>query len=403
MIKQVLRQLFAGLRGAPFAVHYWDGEVASYGEQGKSAFVLNFTRPPPARLEDPVVYLGECYMDGVLEIEGSWDALLGTMVASENTLFRRGATRALGWIGERLQARRERQQNNVRRHYDLGNDFYRLWLDESWTYSCAYFRHSDDTLEQAQRNKIALSLDKLAIRPGMRVLDIGCGWGGMALAAAQRGARVLGITLSAEQHEGARERIARTGLSDRVEIRLMDYLDLDGRREQFDRIVSVGMFEHVGQGHHDDFFARTSNVLQGGGLMLLHTITGPESRETNPWIEKYIFPGGHIPAPETLVAALPAHGFKLVHMESLRLHYARTLQCWLARYQAVCSEVVSMFDERFARMWTMYLRGSSAAFRGGDLDIHQMLVSKGNNNTLPRDWGYLYSGAAPLCWGEDGD
>lgn len=398
MIKQLLAHVFSGVQGAPFAVCYWDGETVHYGSHGEAAFVLNFTRPPPAALEDPVVYLGECYMDGVLEIDGSWDALLGVMVESEDTLFRRSATRALGWIGERLAARRERQQHNVRCHYDLGNDFYRLWLDESLTYSCAYFRRRDDSLETAQHNKIALSLDKLALRPGMRLLDIGCGWGEMAMAAARRGVQVVGITLSAEQHAGACERVARAGLGGQIEIRLMDYLDLDGQREQFDRIVSIGMFEHVGQGHQHDFFARAADVLQPGGLMLLHTITGPLSRDTNPWIEKYIFPGGYIPAPEQLVMALPLHGMKLLHMESLRLHYARTLQLWLSRFQAVQDEVQTMFDARFVRMWTMYLRGSSAAFRGGDLDIHQLLVSKGNNNTLPRDWGYLYDGAVPLCW-----
>ncbi|MGL6070257.1 class I SAM-dependent methyltransferase, partial [Craterilacuibacter sp.] len=390
MIKQVLARVFSGVQGAPFAVYYWDGETVHYGPRGEAAFVLSFTRAPPVVLEDPVVYLGECYMDGVLEIDGSWDALLGAMVMSEDTLFRRSASRALGWIGERLQARRERQQHNVRRHYDLGNDFYRLWLDASLTYSCAYFRLPDDSLETAQHNKIALSLDKLALRPGMRILDIGCGWGEMAMAAARRGAKVVGITLSREQHDGARERVRAAGLASRVDIRLMDYLDLDGQHEQFERIVSIGMFEHVGRGHHHDFFARAASVLAPGGLMLLHTITGPESRETNPWVEKYIFPGGHIPAPETLVSALPAHGMKLVHMESLRLHYARTLQLWLTRFLAVQDEVRLMFDERFVRMWTMYLRGSSAAFRGGDLDIHQLLVSKGNNNALPRDWGYLY-------------
>ncbi|NDV11432.1 SAM-dependent methyltransferase [Crenobacter caeni] len=398
MLKTLLRSLFAGLNGPrPFAVEYWDGDRILYG-QGEPAFTLRFTREPDGAPDEPVVYLGECYMDGALEIDGSWDALLATMVAGSATLIGRGTGKALGWLGEKLAARRERQSHNVRHHYDIGNDFYRLWLDETLTYSCAYFRTPDDTLEAAQRNKVALCLDKLGVGEGTRLLDIGCGWGEMAIAAARRGARVVGITLSQEQRAGACERVRAAGLEGRVDIRLQDYLDLDGNVERFDRVVSVGMFEHVGRGHHHDFFARASDVLEEGGLMLLHTITGPESRETNPWIEKYIFPGGYIPAPETLVSALPAHRFQLVHMESLRLHYAQTLQCWLKRYKAVTPQVLAMFDTRFERMWTMYLRGCSAAFRAGDLDIHQLLVSKGNNNTLPRDWGYLYGGGAPLDW-----
>jgi len=399
LFKTALHTLFGSLRGETFQVHYWDGEDRRYGDGTDSAFTLRFHREPPAQLENPLVYLGECYSDGIYDIDGDWNALFRLISDNKTRLIPDVVGRALQRVGDTLGKLKRNQKNNIAHHYDLGNAFYRLWLDDTMCYSCAFFRHPDDSLEQAQLNKIALCLDKLGIEPGMRLLDIGCGWGQLALAAAERGARVVGLTLSEEQAAGARIRIAERGLSDKVEIRLMDYLDLNGEVERFDRIVSVGMFEHVGRAHYTDFFDRAADSLEPGGLMLLHSITSLDSDPTNPWIDKYIFPGGQIPALAEIVDQLGGHDLHLLQAESLRLHYARTLEHWLERFNSEREAVRALFDEQFVRMWTLYLKGSAASFRSAGLDIHQLLLSKGLNNHLPRHWGHLYyEGEAPQRW-----
>lgn len=282
-------------------------------------------------------------------------------------------------------------RSNVAHHYDLSNDFYRLWLDEDMQYSCAYWSEADDTLDRAQLAKKAHIAAKLALQPGQRVLDIGCGWGGMALYLNRvADVEVLGITLSEEQLKLARERAAAAGVADKVRFELMDYRVLAKRAPgHFDRIVSVGMFEHVGVPQFDTFFRACTNLLKDDGVMLLHTIGRLGSPgSTDAFTRKYIFPGGYIPAlSETLASS---EKFKLIasDVETLRLHYAMTLREWYARVQANREAIVAQYDERFYRMWTFYLAGATAAFESGGMGNYQIQFAR-NRRALPITRNYL--------------
>lgn len=389
MFKTVMNTLFANMKGKPFVVHYWDGEDRRYGSsEGDIAFTLFFHRQPSVPTENPLLWLGESYMDGVFDIQGDWDALLGMISRNLDNLLPPMVTKTLQRVGSAVGKLTSWRKKNISHHYDIGNDFYRLWLDETMSYSCAFFHSKTDSLEQAQRNKIALCLDKLGVEPGMRLLDIGCGWGQMALAAAERGATVVGVTLSEEQAAEGRRRAKDAGFGDKIDIRLQDYLTLDDA--PFDRIVSVGMFEHISREDYKAYFDCATKHLKDGGLMLLHTITSLWYSPTNPWIDKYIFPGGEIPPVSAVIEQLAGHNLYPVHIESLRMHYARTLDMWLDRFLAAREDVLKMFDERFIRMWTMYLHGCASSFRTSNLDIHQFLLSKDLNNHLPLGWGHLY-------------
>lgn len=280
---------------------------------------------------------------------------------------------------------------NVAHHYDLSNDFYRLWLDEDMQYSCAYWPDGVETLDDAQTAKKAHIAAKLALVPGQRVLDIGCGWGGMALYLNRvADVDVLGITLSEEQLKLARERAKAAGVGDRVKFELIDYRDLAAREHQnFDRIVSVGMFEHVGVPQFDIFFRAAANLLNDDGVMLLHTI-GRMGKPggTDAFTHKYIFPGGYIPAlSETLASS---EKVKLIHsdIENLRLHYAKTLREWYARVQTHREAVITQYDERFYRMWIFYLAGATAAFESGGMCNYQIQYIR-NRRSLPVTRDYI--------------
>jgi len=268
-----------------------------------------------------------------------------------------------------------RAQKNVAHHYDLDGGIYDLFLDSDKQYSCAYFADPNMTLEEAQVAKKRHIAAKLRIEPGMRVLDIGCGWGGMALTLAEEaGANVVGVTLSKEQHMVARRRAAERGLEAQVEFRLQDYRTLT---ESFDRIVSVGMFEHVGVGHYREYFDRVRELLTNNGVALIHTIgrlDGPGS--TNPWIAKYIFPGGYIPALSEFAAAVERSGIIITDVEVLRLHYAETLREWRRRFMEKRDTAARIYDERFCRMWEFYLAGSETSFRNESMAVFQVQLAK---------------------------
>ncbi len=393
LTKPALTALFSRLHGAPFAIVWWDGSQRQFG-QGDPSFILHFAQEPDFGSEDPILALGEAYMHGGLDIRGNWDALLDMLYRNRQLLD--GPLARMAGVVRTLDRMRlkQKQKANIAHHYDLGNDFYRLWLDDSMSYSCAYFARPDMTLAEAQQAKIDHTLVKLALAPDECLLDIGCGWGGLLIRAArQYGVRGVGITLSEEQAALARERVAAAGLADRIEIRLQDWLDLEPQPE-FDKVVSVGMFEHVGHQQSARFFERVSRCLKPEGLMLLHTITGQTEGGTNSWVEKYIFPGGEVPFPPQILAHMQQHDFHLLAQESLRLHYARTLDCWLANYEAVIDQVRARFDETFCRMWYLYLKGCAAAFRAGGIDLHQYLVSLGPARHPPRTLSYWYGAPA---------
>jgi cyclopropane-fatty-acyl-phospholipid synthase len=263
----------------------------------------------------------------------------------------------------------------VAHHYDLDGRLYALFLDADQQYSCAYFESPDVSLDDAQLAKKRHLAAKLLVKPGANVLDIGCGWGGLALYLAEMcGAHVTGVTLSEEQYRRARERAAERGREHEAEFRLVDYRDVDGR---FDRIVSVGMFEHVGVGFYETYFGKCAQLLQDDGVMLLHSIgrKSPPS-VTNPWLAKYIFPGGYIPALSEIVPVIERAGLIVTDIEVLQLHYAETLKAWRERFLAHRNEVVRLYDQRFVRMWEFYLASSEMAFRAGDMVVFQIQLAK---------------------------
>lgn len=277
-------------------------------------------------------------------------------------------------------------QQNVSHHYDLGNEFYKLFLDKNMLYSCAYFQNQNQSLEQAQRNKLRLIASKTNLQPGQRVLDIGCGWGDMALyLASMEDVSVVGVTLSKEQQKLATERAAEMGLSDRVEFRLQDYRKLD---EKFDRIVSVGMFEHVGVAHYDEFFAKLNDLMPDDGLALIHSIghMSPPGMASK-FMRKYIFPGAYSPALSEVFTSVEKNSLWCLDLEFLRVHYADTLKHWEKRFQENRDKVEEMYDERFARMWEFYLISAEAMFRtGSQLVFHMQLSRSRDAAPLTRDY-----------------
>ena len=337
---------------------------------------------------NPELALGEAYMDGTLLVHGGDIYDLLQLLASQRA--RTPPPRHLGLMhtlmrrAEQANDRRLARQN-VHHHYDLTVDFYRLFLDDDLQYSCAFFEHPDASLEDAQAAKKRRIIDKLLLQPGMTALDIGCGWGGMGLSLVERGARVTGVTLSTEQQRTARERAALARVSDRADFRLEDYRDLN---QTFDRIVSVGMFEHVGVPNYQEYFDTVARLLDEDGVALIHSIgrrTPPSL--TQPWVQKYIFPGGYIPALSEVMPAIERSGLWITDMEVLRLHYAETLRHWRQRFLARRDDALEMYDERFCRMWEFYLAASEVAFREhGHMVFQLQLARKQTAVPLSRDY-----------------
>lgn len=388
--KAALKLLLRNWKQGGFTVVFWDGEEESYGS-GEPTFKIIFKQEPSWKISsnDAVLVLGEAYMDGIIDFEGSMDEII-RVVALNNHQEEPGISKLLN---EKSQegSDSKTQQDNIHHHYDLGNDFFALWLDKTMSYSCAYFRSPDDTLFQAQIQKIDHILKKINLKPGERLLDIGCGWGWLIIRAAEQyQVKATGITLSTEQYEGTRRRIKELGLEDLVEVQLVSYQDLDETRLQFDKIVSVGMFEHVGKNNLPRYMNKVNKLLVPGGISLLHTITGMFEETANAWIGKYIFPGGYVPSLRETVWLLPEFDFHLLHAESLRLHYAKTLDCWYGNFLGQVDTVRQKYGERFVRMWSLYLQGCAAAFRASGLDIDQLLFTKGLNNSLPLTHEYIY-------------
>jgi len=367
------------------------GRTGTFGDGTGRPVAIRFSNAAAQRgvLFDPELKLGEAYMDGTLIVEqGSIADVLALLLGQEHLGARNWALpRALRYLFRRLQQfnLRSRALTNVAHHYDLDGRLYSLFLDGDQQYSCAYFERPDQSLDDAQLAKKRHLAAKLRIAPGAKALDIGCGWGGLALYLAEvAGAQVTGITLSQEQYQHARNRAHERGRRD-IEFRLLDYRDVDG---QFDRIASVGMFEHVGVGFYDVFFNQCAKLLADDGIALLHTI-GRYSPPgiTNPWIAKYIFPGGYIPALSEVLRAIERAGLIVTDVEILQLHYAETLKAWRERFLAHRDEVVRLYDRRFVRMWEFYLACSEMAFRLGEMVVFQVQMAKHKGVTPPtRDY-----------------
>ena len=345
----------------------------TFGPGGGRHLTVRFAdrKVPFDIVRNPRLGVGEAYMDGRLTIEDGTILDLLELIVGSNRWEEKGEGRAALSKGKNRVRRffrrndPRRARRNVAHHYDLKDELYELFLDADRQYSCAYFTDPANSLEQAQADKKAHIAAKLALQPGMRVLDIGCGWGGMALFLHRvAGVDVLGVTLSEHQLKIARERAAAAGVSDRVKFELIDYRHLT---ETFDRIVSVGMFEHVGAAHYAEFFAKCRELLKPDGVMLLHTIgkLGEVSKGPDPFTDKYIFPGYHLPSLSQMVAA--SEGARLIasDVENLRLHYAYTLRHWLERATRARGEIEAMYDARFFRMWQFYLAGGIVMFESG--------------------------------------
>ncbi len=380
-----------------------DGGLEVCTASGRRYTIGNVNGPAPAirfgdraaelrLLANPALALGELYMDGrLLVTRGS---IYDVVALATRNLALQPPVRLLR-MRERLRValRRVHQRNgerrarrNVAHHYDIDGRLYDFFLDPDRQYSCAYFETPDQSLEEAQLAKKRHIVAKLLVEPGHRVLDIGSGWGGLALYLAEQcGAAVTGITLSDEQLAIARSRAQHRRLAESVEFDLRDYRSVGGR---FDRIVSVGMFEHVGVGYYDAFFSKVSDLLTDSGVMLLHAIgssDGPGA--TNPWMAKYIFPGDYTPALSEVLPAIERAGLIVTDIEIFRLHYAETLQAWRERFLARRGEAKMLYDERFCRMWEFYLAGCEAAFRHGGLMVFQIQLAKRHDAVpLTRDY-----------------
>ena len=388
--KNIVKSIAEHLSDKPFDLEYWDGEIIKYGE-GEPEFKLIIKNFPSKKelLSDPSVALGEAYMKGDIDIEGDLQKFFESIIRNKdsfmnkNTVFR---------LASKIKAPSlMKSKKDIAHHYDIGNDFYSLWLDKTMSYSCGYFKNPTDTLYDAQMNKIHHILKKLNLKEGQHLLDIGCGWGYLIIEAAKLyKVKALGITLSEEQFKKAKERIKEEGLEDLVDVQLMDYRNLEKSNLEFDRIVSVGMAEHVGHANLPLFFKNVDSVLKESGLFLLHNITNLVETEGNKWITTYIFPGGYLPTLREELNIAADINFRTLDVESLRLHYMKTLEEWCKNFMNHLNEERDMFDDEFLRMWHLYLATCAAAFHYWDIDIHQILFSKGINNTLPMTRKYLY-------------
>lgn len=385
-------------------VTHASGRARTFGsvELGFPDVAVRFADDKVARdiLLDPRLGLGEAYMDGRIIIEQGDIMQMVSLVRSNNAWEKKGKlappsfTRSIkGKINSALRAVNQpgSSKKNVAHHYDIGNDLYKLMLDaEHMQYSCAYFARNDMTLAEAQEAKLAHIAAKLNLRRGLKVLDIGCGWGGMAIFLASRAdVQVLGITLSEEQLALAKERAEAAGVADRVKFQLIDYRDLAASGATFDRIVSVGMFEHVGVPQFETYFRACANMLAEDGCFLMHTIgrMGPPGR-TDAFTDKWIFPGGYIPALSETVAASEKVRLIAADVETLRLHYAKTIHHWYARCMEHQQAIEEMFDEKFFRLWTFYLAGAATSFEHGAMCNYQIQYVR-ERNSLPLTRSYI--------------
>lgn len=404
LTEQLLQRAFTPLvRRGHLEILLPSGRSLVFGDDTAPRVHLRFTdrRAIWALLRDPDLNLGEMFMQERLRVEQ------GTVYELLELVLRDARDTPPSWVVRLIDAwrmrlrpllqnnRRQQSRANVAHHYDLDDRLYQLFLDTERQYSCAYFEHGDEDLETAQLAKKRHIAAKLLLESGHKVLDIGCGWGGLSryLAEVAGAGHVTGITLSTEQLEGASQRAADSPCREQLSYRLEDYRDTVG---PFDRIVSVGMFEHVGTGFHDAFFRQCRDLLADDGVMLLHFIGNSDVPDfNNPWIEKYIFPGGHIPSMSEFTPAIERSGLVITDIEVLRLHYARTLRLWRERFMARRGEALALYDARFCRMWEFYLSMSEAAFRYQDIAIFQVQLAR-HQEAVPLTRDYIAEREAAL-------
>lgn len=384
----------------PARLVLWNGEQFDFGhfEQPRVTLTVRSAAALPLLLDPSIDHLGQAYVKGQIDIDGRLPDIIDFGYALARRMSKaQGAGRAPGRLvraARRFRHSRSTDRESVQYHYDVSDDFYRLWLDPDMVYSCAYFEQGDEDLATAQRKKIDHILTKIRLQPGQRLLDIGCGWGALVLRAAQRfGAQCLGVTLSRNQFESATERVRAAGLQDRIEIRLQDYRDVQGR---FDRITSVGMFEHVGLKNLPLYFSRMRELLADDGLALNHGITstdadiGATALGGGEFIDRYVFPDGELPHLSQALEAMQRGGLEVLDVEGLRRHYARTLQLWVERFEACAPEIRVLVDEERFRIWRVYLAGCAHAFEHDDVSVFQIVCRRAGGSAQSLAWSRRY-------------
>ncbi len=400
MFKQLrLNAWSAGVRSQlplPLRIELWNGRHLDFSAEPPRVTV-RVPRPGALRylLSPSLLNLGRAYVEGAIEVSGRASDMIAVVNAlAGSTLKPRGA---LAGAWRRAVHTRGRDAEAIRYHYDVSNEFYQCWLDPAMVYSCAYFENGDEDLATAQTKKIDHILRKLDLRPGHTLLDIGCGWGALVIRAAQRhGARCVGVTLSENQLRLARERVRRAGLEHLVEIRLQDYRDIEG---QFDRIASVGMFEHVGTRHLPAYFARIGALLAPGGIALNHGLTSTDSKSRaapyggGEFIERYVFPHGELAHLGKVILAMQEGGLEVRDVENLRRHYARTCAAWSDNFERNAGRIRQLTDARRFRIWQVYLAGCTYAFEHDWISLYQVVCGKAGADAGDHPWSrrYMYS------------
>lgn len=391
--RRLVRLLWERSGRPPLAIELWDGAVV--GQVDAALGRLHFRHPSVIRalIWEPAIGLGDGYSDGQIDIEGDLVGLLVAIMQSQHLDSQPEWRRRPWWRWFRRQRGHSLQesQSSVYHHYDLGNDFYRLWLDEQLVYTCAYYERRNLSLEQAQIAKFDHVCRKLRLQPGDVVAEAGCGWGAFALHMARTyGAKVRAFNLSKEQLAYARARAQSEGLADRVEFIEDDYRHITGK---YDVFVSIGMLEHVGVDQYDALGKTIDRVLASNGRGLIHTIGRNLARRLDAWTERRIFPGAQPPSLSQMMQIFEPHGMSVLDVENLRLHYLQTLRHWLERYEQHAESVRRLFDERFVRMWRFYLSASIAAFETAQLQLFQVLFTRAENNALPWTRADMYDAA----------
>ncbi len=395
---RLLLTLLRGIGAPPIEFVLWTGERLSASAAPAIARIRLRDRATLWRLlRDPFVQFGDAYSEGKLEVEGDLIRVLEMIARSGQSRRARSSWlhRVASWLHRPGHNTLAGSRNNIHHHYDIGNEFYSLWLGDTMAYTCAYYPSLDCSLDEAQVAKMDHVCRKVRLKRGDSVVEAGCGWGGLAIHMALRyGARVRAFNISREQLAFARERARQLGVAGQVEFVEDDYRNISGNLPgRHDAFVSVGMLEHVGIEHYAELGRVAAAALKSDGLGLIHSIGRNYPAPLQPWIEQRIFPGAYPPALSEMMQLFEPSNLSVLDVENIRLHYALTLRAWLGRFESSVARVRAMFDERFVRMWRMYLAGSIAGFETGTLQLFQVVFSAGNNNRIPLTREHIY----PTC------
>jgi cyclopropane-fatty-acyl-phospholipid synthase len=389
-IKDIAKTMLTAVPDASFEIRFWDGDGLKIGET--PSFVLTFKDKTALSqtLSSGFMGFGEAYMTGSIDLEGDFQSLFRLGFAADYTKHPMPLSLKLRILLVYLlnQNTLTGSRKNIAHHYEVGNPFYKLLLGPTMGYTCGYYHGPDDDVDTAQTNKFEHICRKLQLAEGEHIADLGCGWGGLLIHAAQNhGVTGVGVTLSPSQQSFATDRIKALGLEDKIQVSLLDYRDIEG---SYDKVVSVGMMEHVGLRFIPGCFAKIKSILKPGGLGLVHSIGNDRQMPADPWTEKYIFPGAQVPSIGRLVEGVTGQGMNLIDVENLRRHYALTIRGWLNNFEANADPIREMYDEQFVRRYKLYLEVSEASFLWGDNRLFQVLFSNGLTESTPYTRAHLY-------------